>query len=145
MRFPKQAKNSKFGGEFDINLKTMNTSKLHPYQIVHVSDASPIYKVSHVENKNPQTFWRTSAPTEYAYFEIKFAPAKIHHVEVFNTFSPQIEVELYNKDPQGQVINKITCVPKTTIVPMNDFLGIKVDIKSKRFDFYDKNYIVSIF
>jgi len=123
----------------------MKDSVSHSYKIIHVSDESPVYKISHIENKNPSVFWRTSQVSEYAYFEIKFTPIKLHHIEVSTSLAPQIEIEAFNKDEEGTVTDLFNCVPKVTMVSYNDFMGGKSDLKSRRFDLFDKLYMVISF
>jgi len=123
----------------------MKDSVSHSYKILHCSDQSTVYKISHIENKNPSVFWRTSQVSEYAFFELQFTPIKLHHIEVSTTLSPQIEIEVFNKDNDGNEIDQITCVPKVTLLTYRDFFEGKLDLRSRKFDLFDKLFMVKFF
>lgn len=122
-----------------------SNSQSHPYKIFLCSDDSPNYKVSHVDNKNPSVYWRTDQPRQSAYFEIKFAKAKITNINIMNMFSPQFSVTVFNMNEKGNPIDQYECVPKQTLIFMNDFLSGKVDGKMRNYAFKDDPMMVKIF
>jgi len=115
----------------------------HSYKIVSVTDQSENYKITNVESKNPATCWRTSKVCEQASFDIKFAPIKLHHIDIITQFSPQIEIKAYNKGDLGGIIDETQVLPRVTIFNYKEVLEGQMPTKTKKYDFYDKPFLVN--
>jgi len=122
----------------------MKGSLSHVYKVVSCTDQNNNYKVINVESKNTTTCWRTSKPCSQASFEIKFAPIKLHHIDIINAFSPQVEVHAYNKDVQDRIIDEYTVIPRSTFFKYTEVLEGQMTTKTKKFDLYDKGFIPDI-
>ena len=109
-------------------------TRSHDYKIFNVSDEAPPFNILNVTNKNPSVFWRTSNSCAEASFEIKFTPEMVERIEVQNILSPQIQVEIFNKDEQGNEIDRFIYLPKVTLITRNDFMEGRKELKTKKFD-----------
>jgi len=116
----------------------------HVYKVISCSDQNNNYKVSNVESKNPTTCWRTSKPCPQASLEIKFSPIKLHHIDIINAFSPQVEVHAYNKDVQDRIIDEYTIIPKNNFFKYTEIIEGQLTAKTKKFDLYDKMFVPDI-
>ncbi len=122
---------------------TSKSPHAHTYQVISCTDQSENYKAKNIETKNSSTFWRTSKVCEQASVDIKFAPIKLHHIDIITQFSPQIEITAYNKNEFGENIDNCQILPRVTIFNYKEVLENQMhNTKTKKYDFYDKPFLV---
>lgn len=86
------------------------------YKFTNISDQHSTFKAEGISNKNPSYYWRTMSRTAEASLEISFAPSLLYSIEVTNQGSPTLEIVAYNKDSEGNQIERFVCVPKATLI-----------------------------
>jgi len=116
----------------------------HRYKVMSWSSQSPTHKAEFIENKNPNTFWKTAAPCEEARFEIGFAPLKIHAIEVVTSFTPQIEIEAYNKNSFGEGDEIVLYASKTELMSQQSFLKDTETLRVKKLKPLDEEIMVNL-
>ena len=117
----------------------------HRYKVTFYSSQSPNHKAESIENKNPNTFWRTIGPCEEARFELSFAPIKIHAIEIITSSTPQIEIEAFNKNAFGEGDEVVFYAHKTDLMTQQSFLKDTETLRVKKLKPIDEDIMVTFF
>ena len=91
----------------------------HSYKILSSNEDNPSNPLANITQKC-LTFYKSAKKVDYVYIEIQFKPAKLARIEFLNYGTPQIEIEIYNKDSENNTIDNFTLLPKAHLLSLSD-------------------------